>query len=874
MLAAVRVSARRQPQLHTFFRTANCLRLRRSVTTASAEPPSPASEALLFVDSVFPVRFGAWDVRHYIGLFRQEHLLQSLEDILASVKVHGFQVVSLEPQNKDGGVFVRFKYDASSHDDALRDIVKELKAASDENQGLPSWTALKQASGDIWLVQGKPWREDLNRFASPMLKVSFEGPDIREESLYEIFRPFGRVIDLTPPAPGPAGALRSSVVTFRKVRAAATAHNCVHGITVPVAGASTRLHTMYERPLKAHAVRDWITGHPKLVVPVLVFFLGTITYTIFDPIRAFAVEGKMLDWFDYRKSTVYQWIKKNTVERLSIALTSGQDQAGASINANVWKERQDAETEVKAYLSDFPNTVTFVHGPQGSGKSRMLFSLLEDNERPVLTIDCAELYKANSDPALLTSLARQTGYWPVFPFINSLNNLIDIASVGLIGQKAGLSASLDTQVQQMLEVVGTGLKHASAHELQRVEHARSSADAAEERRTEEARRRAALNLGTWHDPRLDCVAGSGVICELGIGDELMRPEDHERGGVYASAGGELGEKNSADEGGSEKQKTPSEVHTLRALPIVVIKNFATKRGQDEVLGVLAKWAAALVTNQVAHVIVVSDNRENAKVLAQALPSKPLHAVALSDADSASALSFVVQKLRETGGDDGLTPEQRQSVERLGGRASDLETLVHKVRSGQRVEDAVEDIISRGVNELRKNAFGEDVEDAKSLAWTREQVWAVLKQLAGAEEISYHDVLLEFPFKGDEAALRSMEHAELITIGTHNGQPVYRYVFERLVADAVFRTTQEIASNTKRIAGAEATVRACEDELRTLSEIQGAVAAARAGSAWWGKKNAAAVRAAYVLKKMQVAESSLEKLEATNAELKKVLSKSR
>lgn len=99
------------------------------------------------------------------------------------------------------------------------------------------------------------------------------------------------------------------------------------------------------------------------------------------------------------------------------------------------------------------DTITFVHGPQGSGKSRMLFSLLKNierhvqlnlldfirtdhsNQRPVLTIDCAELYKAGSDSALLMSLAKQTGYWPVFPFVNSLNNLIDIASVGLMGQK-------------------------------------------------------------------------------------------------------------------------------------------------------------------------------------------------------------------------------------------------------------------------------------------------------------------------------------------------------------------------------------------------------------------------------------------------------
>lgn len=114
-------------------------------------------------------------------------------------------------------------------------------------------------------------------------------------------------------------------------------------------------------------------------------------------------------------------------------------------------------------------------------------------------------------------------------------------------------------------------------------------------------------------------------------------------------------------------------------------------------------------------------------------------------------------------------------------------LMHKVRSGQRVEDAVEDIISKGVSELRKNAFGEDAEDAKNLAWTREQAWAIMKQLSKEEEVEiktslkcvhrtyvslkipYHETVINFPFKGDEVSLRNMEHAELITIGTKDGK---------------------------------------------------------------------------------------------------------
>lgn len=79
------------------------------------------------------------------------------------------------------------------------------------------------------------------------------------------------------------------------------------------------------------------------------------------------------------------------------------------------------------------------------------------------------------------------------------------------------------------------------------------------------------------------------------------------------------------------------------------------------------------------------------------------------------------------------------------------------------------------------------------------------RLINVSQASYYGVLLEFPFKGDEAALRSMEHAELITVGTRDGvlvlltlfcdnivhdttgrpstirpgRPVFRWVFERL-----------------------------------------------------------------------------------------------
>lgn len=80
---------------------------------------------------------------------------------------------------------------------------------------------------------------------------------------------------MPPPA---VGGLRYSIVTFRGVRSAAIARNAVHGARVAPSG--TIIHTTYQAPVQAHAVRDYMASHPRIFLPVLVFLLGTITYTV------------------------------------------------------------------------------------------------------------------------------------------------------------------------------------------------------------------------------------------------------------------------------------------------------------------------------------------------------------------------------------------------------------------------------------------------------------------------------------------------------------------------------------------------------------------------------------------------------------------
>ncbi|KAI0670636.1 RNA12 protein-domain-containing protein [Trametes maxima] len=864
-----------------------------SASTSTAPGDAVAKEEIvqtdegwLWIDSVFPVRLGRWDLRAYAGYAREETLLQRLRSLLSKVKTHDFQVVAVEPHNKDGGVFVKFAFNAKDRDSALQSILDSLRECVHSHGGVPSWWGI--STGEVWLVRGKPWREDLNRYASGIVKITFDGPDVPEEALYDLLRPYGTIIDIKPASPAPAGVLRSATVTFRNMRSATTTRNTVHAAKIPSSPSSqtvTTLRTSYQQPIAAHAVRDYITSHPKIFLPVLFFLLGTLTYTIFDPIRVLMVEGKMENWFDLKEFAIYKWIRANTVERFSFITTDSSVVSLAS--EGVWKERQDAENALEKYLTDLPTTICFVHGPQGSGKTRMLTELLQKSGRKAMVINVGELSKANSDMTLVSGLAIQTGYWPVFSFLNSVNNLIDLASVGVIGQKAGLSSSLTDQLKQILDVVGRGLARVNTSHHNQHEREVKQAQLKEVRVKEAAARQEQIEKGLWHDGRIDALCGNGVMSELGVGVEHFGEADADapkpapaNDEVLNEKRGQMqSEEEKQEEEAKQKKQRAEDLQSSQSMPVVIIKNFESKGGgarKEELLNVLAQWAASIADGQVAHVIVVSDNRENVKRLARALPSKPLNQISLSDADNASAMSFVKQKLHDSGVDAKFTQQQMAYIDRLGGRASDLESLIHKVRSGLTVEEAVEDIVIRGVSELRKNAFGDDVEDAKNLPWSREQAWILMKQLSKQPQISYHEVLMDFPFKGDETPLRSMEHAELISIGTVNGRPstirpgkpVYKYVFERLVHDPTFQATQDIAFNEKVIASAEATVRACEDELLTLKDVDAGTAS------WWGSKRAVEMRANHLLRKMRAAQDKVEALERQNAQLKKVLAKAK
>lgn len=248
---------------------------------------------------------------------------------------------------------------------------------------------------------------------------------------------------------------------------------------------------------------------------------------------------------------------------------------------------------------------------------------------------------------------------------------------------AGLSSSVETQLKEILEVVGIALKGVSARhkEIEKAkELARSFTEQTEARKKETIEK---MEHVTHHDGRLDSLAGGSVIGELGVGDERMTEKDQNarhsvqtavtkpqevvksnKGAVQkrldtkkevdstktsksswagdpvntvqgvvkdvmkdTKQGAEKLLTATKDQLGivSEEEASPRPKLTykerteideeIQALPVVVIKNYSTKSTlTDELVTVLAEWAAGLADGGLAHVVVMSDNRDNGRRL--------------------------------------------------------------------------------------------------------------------------------------------------------------------------------------------------------------------------------------------------------------------
>jgi hypothetical protein len=169
---------------------------------------------------------------------------------------------------------------------------------------------------------------------------------------------------------------------------------------------------------------------------------------------------------------------------------------------------------------------------------------------------------------------------------------------------AGLSSSLPDQVKQILEVVGTALRSVSSARRKQVlrRHECATRIMEEERITKQVQER--IRRGIWHDPRMGAAVGGGVIAELGVGDEPFGERDEE----LATHSHEI-EAPTPTTSKQEGNNRP-DLQAVSISPVVVLKNYSIG-GKEEVMGVFAKWAAALVEGKV-RIVSICERKLTAK----------------------------------------------------------------------------------------------------------------------------------------------------------------------------------------------------------------------------------------------------------------------
>ncbi|CAG8521540.1 7567_t:CDS:10 [Funneliformis caledonium] len=258
------------------------------------------------------------------------------------------------------------------------------------------------------------------------------------------------------------------------------------------------------------------------------------------------------------------------------------------------------------------------------------------------------------------------------------------------------------------------------------------------------------------------------------------------------------------------------------IPIIVIDAYMTKdKESHELWDHLAKLAALLVENRVAHVVFVSSNIGIIKHLSRALPNKSFHYAVLSDAPHERAISLVKRHVHDKNL-EGL----EEAVGALGGRLTDLRLFINKIRSGQRPIDALQELVVKAIVDVRKLAFGDDNEDATTIPWSGIQFWEIMKKLSKGETVSYDSVKFSPIFGGDDTQIRAMEQAELISITQFNGRPntikpgkpLYQAAFAEISLDRLFAATMELQTTQHLLSLENNKIKKYEDELEKLGSL--------------------------------------------------------
>jgi len=732
------------------------------------------------------------------------------------------------PRLKDGGAFVKFSHGSNV---APSDIEKRISQSLVENPIKPWFSPFRGIK--VGLVKGVPWLEDLyRRFPKSRVKVEFippnpggEAVEMDHEKLYGLFRKYGKIGEITSQPSDSKLMPKYAFLDFVIVRDAIMARNCMHGVVIPESlgggKSGTQLRLSYEQRVKPHHIWDWVTNHPRIVIPIIAALLAAFTVVVFDPIREFFVKAHVQHKFRISNNRLYKWFKRQTSDILSFRRQHGDT---ASLNA-LFTHRKDIIELVQTWLLETADTFIVIQGPRGSGKKELIVDQALKSRKDVLVMDCKSIVETRSESGTISKLAAAVGYRPVFSWANNLSSLIDLAVQGTTGVKAGFSETFESQLDKIFQTTAAALKQVSLSEYNKDKDTAMSEDAYLEAHPES---RAVIvidnflhkseDTGIVYDKMAEWAA---ALVQANIAHVIFLTND------------------------SSYSKSLS-----KSLPDRVFRQVA-----------LGDLSPAVAKKYVVSHLEGLDREEIAKQEEEGVEE--------------GAEDKKEKERREKQRRNDLR-ELDDCIETLGGRLTDLEFLARRLKSGQTPKQAVAEIVEQSSSEILKIfllASNQERSDADK-RWSTEQAWYLIREIADKESLRYNEVLLSNTFASSttaaaadgEAALESLANAELITVRSYHGRPqtiragkpVYHAAFALLKSDPVLRAKMDLAVLTELAKVEAKNIDKVESELALLGSLP------RMPAQTTDRVN-------YLLAKLQGSQAKITTFEAQMADLKKVLS---
>ncbi|QLG72957.1 hypothetical protein HG535_0E00410 [Zygotorulaspora mrakii] len=717
-------------------------------------------ETLIYFDNVYPRATSLWSPAQWYNLLLTN---QSRDAVREKIKnfasppsnpVYGLELISSIPVKRDGGVFATFLVPPQYTKAQVNAMIQQNTAKESSTPVLSYFT-----KASAFPVKGYPWIEDLKRLPNKTILIKFQGPALTEEEIYSLFRRYGTISDIFPAS----GSDNSARVKYRSFRGAICAKNCVSGIEIH----NTVLHIQYERIAQGHLLNNFFVNHTRIAIPVVIALLSIVAVLIFDPIREFSIEQKITH--RYSISWDNHWLKR--IRKLGSSTMSQfrnywYSEDSSQSKKHLWEERIEKVNDLKMWLEENNNTFVVIRGPRGSGKHELVMQHTLLERENVLYLDCDKFIKSRTDAKFLKTAASQLGYFPIFPWFNSITNVIDLMVQGLTGQKSGLSETKEAQFRNMLTTSLMSIRH---------------------------------------------IALKGYKSSVKVGEDLVNVKEED----YLQQHPEEKPVIVIDRFTGKSEINGFVYKELSDWAAMLLQmNLAHVIFLTESVAPNQLLSESLPT-QVFKTLILSDaSKENSKKYVLAQLRDQLH----KDEDNDNSQSTEKEVLA-----DRTTQEIDEALDPLGGRMLDLQAFVRRVKSGEEPKEALEKMVEQASEHITQIFLSDKVDSLKSA-----QAWELIEMLSKKPKISFEEIVFKPLFKAaPELGITELENNGLLGVSRDRGvikeiqpaKPLFRAAFQYLLKDNELSTILKTRYLLRVVSFETGRIKKWEEELRPLGKVE-------------------------------------------------------